>query len=95
MRSFYNHFSKQSEVKTYKYAFCKLLNITIKNGAWSDDWAYWQFDYPGFIVTDMAYLRSPRYHRNDDTIENINFPEFTKVVWRLRSSVVAFADGEF
>lgn len=72
-----------------------LTNRFLKKGAWSDDWSYWQHGYPGFIVTDMAYLRSPNYHRSSDIADNMQFEEFSKVVWRLRDTVSAFADAEF
>jgi hypothetical protein len=94
MRNFAGHFSRESEIDTFCFSVPRILNVLLKNGAWSDDWSYWQFGYPGFIVTDMAYLRSPRYHRNDDTVEHIDFPEFAKVVWRLRESVEALAEKQ-
>ena len=66
-----------------------------KYGAWSDDWSYWKKGYPGFIVTDMAYVRSPTYHREDDDFDNVDFPEFGRVVWQLRETVKAFAERKF
>lgn len=61
--------------------------LTLLKTGWSDDWAYWQFDYPGFVVTDTAYYRSASYHSRHDTPEVINFSEFTKVVWTLREAI--------
>lgn len=69
--------------------------ILNKTGAWSDDWSYWKVGYPGFIVTDLAYIRSPRYHRDDDIAEHINFSQFTEVVWKLRETIEAFVNKEF
>lgn len=88
--------SLNPEVRSFAWSAPPFISSILEwMGAWSDDWSYWQFDYPGFIVTDMAYLRSPRYHRNDDTLEHIDFPEFAQVVWRLKDTVAAFADKVF
>lgn len=54
---------------------------------WSDDWAYWQFDIPGLIVTDTAYVRSRHYHRVSDTADRLTYGPFAEVVWALRSTI--------
>jgi len=97
LKKFERHYnSKKPGVRAIKRFVPMLLDRTLnKKGAWSDDWSYWQFDYPGFIVTDLAYIRSPRYHRNDDIVEHIDFPLFTEVVWQLRETIEAFANREF
>lgn len=46
----------------------------------SDHWAFWQFDYPGFMITDTAPFRYPHYHLASDTPDKIDFPTFTRVV---------------
>ena len=96
-RRFGEHYNKDNpEIKGVPRSLLWITDPFVNHsGAWSDDWSYWQFKYPGFAVTDTAYIRSERYHRDDDTFANINFPEFTQVVWRLRDSVKAFANREF
>ncbi|MCJ8346848.1 aminopeptidase, partial [bacterium] len=49
-----------------------LPNIVQEIG-FSDHWAYWQFDYPAFMVTDTAHLRNPHYHKESDTAEKMNY----------------------
>ncbi|MCD4654257.1 M28 family peptidase [bacterium] len=86
----------QPEVRAIsRYPGERISNIMKKKGAWSDDWSYWQFDYPGFIVTDLAYIRSIRYHRQDDTAEHMNFPKLADVVMSLQRTLSAFLNREF
>jgi hypothetical protein len=41
--------------------------------AWSDQWAFWQFGYPGLMATDTAPFRYPWYHDRDDTPDKLDF----------------------
>lgn len=41
--------------------------------AWSDQWAFWQFGYPGLMATDTAPFRYPWYHEPDDTPDKLDF----------------------
>ena len=95
-KEFQKFYDIQCEIRSInRHIPCGLNWLANIKGAWSDDWSFWKKGYPGFIVTDMAYLRSPHYHCPTDILENINFPEFTQVVWRLRETIEAFANKEF
>lgn len=49
-------------------------------GVWySDHWSFWQFGYPGLMVTDTAFFRWPDYHRPTDTIDHIHFLTLARV----------------
>jgi len=61
---------------------------------WSDDWSYWQFDYPALIVTDTAYIRSTTYHSIHDKRDSIVFDRFAKVVWRLRDAIEVLVNAK-
>ena len=51
----------------------------------SDQWAFWQEDYPAMMVTDTAFFRNPHYHQLSDTPETLDFARFARVVDGLRS----------
>ena len=39
----------------------------------SDHSSFWQFGYPGALVTDTNYLRTAHYHRATDSPEKLNY----------------------
>jgi hypothetical protein len=47
---------------------------------WSDQWSFWQFGYPGLMVTDTALFRNPHYHRMSDTPETLDYERLARVV---------------
>jgi hypothetical protein len=47
---------------------------------WSDQWAFWQFDYPGLMVTDTAPFRNPHYHLPSDTPEKLDYERLARAV---------------
>ena len=47
---------------------------------WSDHWSFWQEGYPAVMVTDTAPYRYPHYHKASDTMDKIDFENFTKAV---------------
>lgn len=58
----------------------------------SDQWAFWQFDYPGFMITDTAPFRYPHYHLETDTPDQIDFETLTAVVKGIEASIRALAN---
>ncbi len=54
---------------------CSVIPIRKRRG-WSDDWGYWQHDFPAFCISDGAYLRSRTYHRTSDLAETLNYDAF-------------------
>lgn len=59
---------------------------------WSDHWAFWQEDYPAFMVTDTAPFRYRHYHTVDDTADKIDFDRLARVVNGLRKMVTIIAN---
>ena len=47
---------------------------------WSDQWSFWQEEYPGIMVTDTAPFRYPYYHTQFDTVDKVNFDRTARVV---------------
>lgn len=58
----------------------------------SDHWAFWQFDYPGFMITDTAPFRYPHYHLPSDTPEKIDFETLTRVVQGIEAMIRELAN---
>jgi hypothetical protein len=58
----------------------------------SDHWAFWQFDYPGFMITDTAPFRYPHYHLASDTPDQIDFGTFTEVVRGVEAAIRQLAN---
>ena len=48
--------------------------------AWSDQWSFWQHDYPGIMITDTAPFRYPHYHTANDTPDKLDYDRFALVV---------------
>jgi Zn-dependent M28 family amino/carboxypeptidase len=46
---------------------------------WSDHWSFWQYDYPGVMVTDTALFRDPHYHTARDTAERLDYERLARV----------------
>jgi hypothetical protein len=47
---------------------------------WSDQWSFWEFDYPALIVTDTALFRNPHYHTRTDVPETLDYNRMAAVV---------------
>src|SRR5436190_4400340 len=47
---------------------------------WSDQWAFWQYGYPGIMITDTAPFRYPHYHEATDTPDKLDYDRFALVV---------------
>jgi peptidase M28-like protein len=56
------------------------LPAVVPGVGWSDQWAFWQCDYPGIMVTDTAPFRYPHYHSASDTPEKLDYDRFALVV---------------
>lgn len=53
----------------------------------SDQWSFWQYDYPGLMVTDTAMFRYPYYHTAEDTPDKIDYERFARVMAGLEKVV--------
>ncbi|NVN93192.1 MAG: M20/M25/M40 family metallo-hydrolase [Desulfuromonadales bacterium] len=52
----------------------------IEGVGWSDQWAFWQEGYPGFMITDTAPFRYPHYHQASDTPDKLDYGRMARVV---------------
>lgn len=59
--------------------------------SWSDHWAFWQHDYPAFLVTDTLPFRDPHYHTPGDTAERLDYQRLARVVHGLKAVVARLA----
>jgi hypothetical protein len=56
------------------------LPAAIPGVGWSDQWSFWQYGYPGIMVTDTAPFRYPHYHKASDTPDKLDYDSMTRVV---------------
>ncbi len=68
------------------------LPAFIPGVAWSDQWAFWQHDYPGIMITDTAPFRYPHYHGATDTPDKLDYDRFTLVVSGMEKVIAKLAD---
>lgn len=63
-------------------------------GIWySDHWSFWQFGYPGIMITDTAFFRwGDDYHAPGDTIDQLDFLTLAHITNGLRDIVITLAD---
>lgn len=59
---------------------------------WSDQWAFWQFGWPGIMITDTAPFRNPHYHRPSDTAGTLDYDRLARVVEGLTAVVPDLGD---
>jgi Zn-dependent M28 family amino/carboxypeptidase len=58
----------------------------------SDHWAFWQFGYPGLMITDTSNFRYPHVHTPQDTPDKLDFDKLTRAVSGLKAMVVELAN---
>ncbi|WP_394826957.1 M28 family peptidase [Pendulispora albinea] len=54
---------------------------------WSDQWAFWQSEFPGIMVTDTAPFRNPNYHTPNDRSETLDYGRLARVTEGLAAVV--------
>ncbi len=47
---------------------------------WSDQWSFWQFDWPAIMVSDTAPFRNPHYHETSDLPPTLDYARLAQVV---------------
>jgi Zn-dependent M28 family amino/carboxypeptidase len=57
-----------------------VLPEIIPEVGWSDQWAFWQFEWPALMVTDTAPYRNPHYHTPFDRPQTIDYERLAWVV---------------
>lgn len=60
---------------------------SIPGVGWSDQWSFWQQNYPGLMVTDTAPYRYPYYHTAQDTPDKVNYDQTARVVAGLEKVI--------
>lgn len=80
LKSFQKHAKFPSEATS--------LPDQIEGIGWSDQWSFWQFGYPGVMVTDTAPFRYPHYHRRTDTPDKLDYEKMARVVAGLEKVIV-------
>ena len=59
---------------------------------WSDQWSFWQENYPGIMITDTAIFRYPYYHTPRDTFDKVDFDKAARVVGGVHKLVETLAN---
>jgi len=57
----------------------------------SDQWSFWQEDYPAMMITDTAFYRYPYYHSPRDTPDRLSYPELARLVEGLARALSELA----
>lgn len=58
---------------------------------WSDQWSFWQENYPAIMITDTALFRYPYYHTPFDTANRLDFDRMARVVEGVQRVVESLA----
>jgi hypothetical protein len=58
---------------------------------WSDQWSFWQCDYPAIMITDTAPFRYPYYHMSSDTPAKLDYDRFALVVSGMEKVIAELA----
>jgi hypothetical protein len=61
--------------------------------SWSDQWSFWEHDYPGVMLTDTAPFRDPHYHRASDRPSHIDFERLARVTSGIERVLRDLASG--
>jgi hypothetical protein len=66
----------------------------VKAADWSDHRSFWQFGYPGIMVTDTGGFRSPSHTTREDTMEKLDFEAMSRIVLGMYSAMVELTQKE-
>ena len=69
------------------------LPEAIPGVGFSDQWSFWQEQYPAIMVTDTALFRYPHYHHAEDTIDKVDFNRMSRVVRGLEKVIAELVGG--
>lgn len=58
----------------------------------SDHWAFWQFGYPGLMITDTSNFRYRHVHTAQDTPDKLDYDKLAKAVSALTAMAVELSD---
>ena len=51
----------------------------IEGAGWSDHYSFWQFGYPGIMITDTLPFRYKHYHDYSDTPDQLNYQHMARI----------------
>lgn len=60
---------------------------------WSDHWAFWQYGYEAFMITDTAPYRYPHYHARSDTPDQLDYESMARIVAGLQPVIKDLASA--
>jgi hypothetical protein len=63
----------------------------IREGGFSDQWSFWQFGYPGMMITDTSFFRYSYYHNWGDTHEKLDYGRMAVVTEGLEKVIAKLA----
>jgi Zn-dependent M28 family amino/carboxypeptidase len=58
---------------------------------WSDQWSFWQQQFPAIMITDTAPFRYRYYHTPGDTTDHVDFDKMARVVDGIHQVVESLA----
>lgn len=73
----------QSVIETDVYSIN--APVSVPGIDFSDHRSYWEFGYPGVMVTDTAFNRNLNYHTEDDTYDKLDYERMADVTTGLVS----------
>lgn len=63
----------------------------IREGGFSDQWSFWQFGYPGIMITDTSFFRYPYYHNPADTPDKLDYGRLAVVTGGMEKVIADLA----
>lgn len=64
----------------------------VKGVDFSDNWSFWQEEYPAVMVSDTALYRNPNYHQQSDTYETLDYTSMTEIYEGLQEVLQELAN---
>ena len=58
----------------------------------SDQWSFWQENYPAIMVTDTSFLRNKNYHKSTDLSATLDYKRMVLVVEGLYQGILGLAN---
>ncbi|PCJ51485.1 MAG: peptidase M28 [Planctomycetota bacterium] len=55
----------------------------------SDHRSYWKHDYNAIMITDTAFYRNKEYHKENDTIDRLDFDRMGKVILSIYNYMIS------
>lgn len=81
--------------KESRFLIESLATVSMVPGVdFSDNWSFWEEDYPAVMITDTAFYRNSNYHTKEDTCETLDYESMAEVVKGLRRVLLDLADSE-